>query len=152
MTSLLAARGKHFAATLGLHARAKPVRLGAAAFARLKCALWQNNPPLYLRARGPLSFTRSGQNSALVHAAAGSESSSVCDPCAQGQESEGVAYREGKSETPFLALQGKFAVILFSVIEHLRRMSPGWNSFVKQRQHFSQKRNSRADLRARPQT
>jgi hypothetical protein len=25
------------------------VRLGAAAFARLKCALWQSNPPLLLR-------------------------------------------------------------------------------------------------------
>ncbi len=48
MTSLLAASGKHFAATLGFHARTKPVRLGAAAFPRLKCALWQNNPPYLL--------------------------------------------------------------------------------------------------------
>jgi len=79
MTSLLAARCQHLAAALGLHASAKAVRLGAAAAARLKCALWQNNPPLYLRAREPLSFTRGGQNSALVHAAAGSEFSSVLE-------------------------------------------------------------------------
>jgi hypothetical protein len=45
MTALLAARGKHFAATLGLHARTKSVRLGAAALPRLKCTLWQSNPP-----------------------------------------------------------------------------------------------------------
>ena len=36
MTSLLAASRKHFAATYGLHARTKPVRLGAAALPRLK--------------------------------------------------------------------------------------------------------------------
>jgi hypothetical protein len=46
MASLLAARRQHLAATLGLHANAEAVRLGAPAFARLKCALWQNNPPL----------------------------------------------------------------------------------------------------------
>ena len=45
MASLLAARRKDFAAALGLHARTKSVRLGAAAFPRLKCTLWQNNPP-----------------------------------------------------------------------------------------------------------
>ena len=45
MTSLLAASRKDFAATLGLHARTKPVRFGAAALPRLKCTLWQNNPP-----------------------------------------------------------------------------------------------------------
>jgi len=45
MTSLLAASRKHFAATYGLHARTEPVRLGAAALARLKCTLWQSNPP-----------------------------------------------------------------------------------------------------------
>src|SRR5215471_10059994 len=44
-TALLAARGKHFAATLGLHARTKPVCLGAPALSRLKCTLWQSNPP-----------------------------------------------------------------------------------------------------------
>jgi len=46
MASLLAACRQHFAATRGFHARAETVRLGAPAFARLKCALWQNNPPL----------------------------------------------------------------------------------------------------------
>jgi len=45
MTSLLAARRKDFAATLGLHARTKSVRLGAAAFPRLKCTLWQSTLP-----------------------------------------------------------------------------------------------------------
>jgi len=45
MTSLLAARRKDFAATLSLHARTKSVRLSAAALPRLKCTLWQNNPP-----------------------------------------------------------------------------------------------------------
>jgi hypothetical protein len=45
MTSLPAARRKDFAATLGLHARTKSVRFGAAALPRLKCTLWQNNPP-----------------------------------------------------------------------------------------------------------
>ena len=48
MTALLAARGKHFAATLGLHARTKSVRLGAASLPRLKCTLWQSNPPYSL--------------------------------------------------------------------------------------------------------
>ena len=48
MTSLLAACRQNLAATLGLHARTKSVRLGAAAFPRLKCTLWQNNPPYLL--------------------------------------------------------------------------------------------------------
>src|SRR6267378_1262476 len=39
-------RRRHLAATLRLHTYAEAVRLGASAFARLKCALWQNNPPL----------------------------------------------------------------------------------------------------------
>jgi hypothetical protein len=47
MTALLAARRQHFAATLGLHARAKPVCLGAAAFPRLICTLWQSIPPCF---------------------------------------------------------------------------------------------------------
>ncbi len=46
MASLLAARRKHLAAALRLHAYAEAVRLGASASARLKCALRQNNPPL----------------------------------------------------------------------------------------------------------
>src|SRR6202795_4075706 len=49
MTALLAARRQHFAATLGLHTHAKPVCLGAAAFPRLICTLWQSIPPLALR-------------------------------------------------------------------------------------------------------
>ena len=46
MAPLLAARRQHFAAAFRLHAHAETVRLGASASARLKCALWQNNPPL----------------------------------------------------------------------------------------------------------
>ena len=48
MTALLAARRQHFAAALGLHAHAKSVGLGAAAFPRLICTLWQSIPPLYV--------------------------------------------------------------------------------------------------------
>jgi len=62
MASLLAARRQHLAATLGLHANAETVRLGASASARLKCALWQNNPPLLpaivIRDRSAVSITR----------------------------------------------------------------------------------------------
>jgi hypothetical protein len=47
MTSLLAASREDLAAAYGLHARTKSVRLGAAAFARLKCALWQSNSPSF---------------------------------------------------------------------------------------------------------
>ena len=57
MTALLAARGEHFASTLGLHARTKSVRFGAAALPRLKCTLWQSNPPYGLdTARELLEF------------------------------------------------------------------------------------------------
>jgi len=47
MASLLAASRQDPAAAYGLHARTETVRLGAAAFARLKCALWQSNPPIF---------------------------------------------------------------------------------------------------------
>jgi len=56
MASLLAASRQDLAATYGLHARAKSVRLGAAALARLICALWQSNPPLELRVAQGKSF------------------------------------------------------------------------------------------------
>jgi hypothetical protein len=46
MAALLAPRRKHLAASGGLHTRAKSVRFGAPAFARLIRALWQSNPPL----------------------------------------------------------------------------------------------------------
>jgi hypothetical protein len=51
MTSLLAACRQNFAAADCLHARAESVRLRAASFPRLKCALWQSNPPLVPRPR-----------------------------------------------------------------------------------------------------
>ena len=47
MASLLAARRQHLAASDGLHAYAKSVRLRAPPFVRLICSLWQNNPPLF---------------------------------------------------------------------------------------------------------
>ena len=59
MTSLLAARRENFAATLRFHADAEAVRLGAAAFARLICALRQNNSPLQ---RGRTSAATHGAN------------------------------------------------------------------------------------------
>src|SRR6266478_8071710 len=67
MASLLAARRKHLAAALRLHAYAEAVRLGASASTRLKCALRQNNPPLLntiynTRSRGTL-FHPQRQNS-----------------------------------------------------------------------------------------
>jgi hypothetical protein len=46
MTALLAACGKDLAAAGGFHACAEAMRFGAASFARLVCALWQNNSPL----------------------------------------------------------------------------------------------------------
>jgi len=88
MASLLAARRQHLAAALGLHANAEAVRLGAPAASRLKCALWQNNPPLLFAIGNTQS--QSGlfhpQNTNPPLSAADSEFSSVFDPCAQGQE------------------------------------------------------------------
>src|SRR5258708_32111130 len=49
IASLLAARRQNPAAALRLHARAEAVRLCAAPPAWLKCALWQNNPPISAR-------------------------------------------------------------------------------------------------------
>src|ERR1700693_1150444 len=47
MASLLAARRQHLAASDGLHAYAKSVRLRSPPFIRLICSLWQSNPPLF---------------------------------------------------------------------------------------------------------
>src|SRR4029077_8177479 len=98
MASLLAACRQHLAAACRLHARAKPVRLGATAFARLKCALWQSNPPLlhakcHTRSRSH-QFRPRRQSSPLVSSAAGFEFNSVFDPCAQGQE---TSVRRGRA-------------------------------------------------------
>jgi hypothetical protein len=71
MTALLAARRQHFAATLGLHTHAKPVCLGAAAFPRLVCTLWQSIPPCSLSnlypAREDLMLQRSSGILLPVH-------------------------------------------------------------------------------------
>ena len=95
MASLLAARRQHSAATLGFHAYAEAVRLGASASARLKCALWQTIPLCSTPSRGSL-FHPQRQNSPLASSAAGFEFLSVFDPSAQGQESG-----RGESDTPW---------------------------------------------------
>jgi len=59
MTSLLAACRKHFAAALRLHAHAKSVGLRAAPAPRLKCTLWQSNPPLSFYVPAARSITSS---------------------------------------------------------------------------------------------
>jgi hypothetical protein len=46
MTALFTARGEDLAASRGFHARTEAMRFGAATFARLVCALRQNNSPL----------------------------------------------------------------------------------------------------------
>jgi len=51
MASLLAASRQDLATAYGLHARTETVRFGTAASARLKCALWQSNPPISTYAR-----------------------------------------------------------------------------------------------------
>src|SRR5215470_1033672 len=100
MASLLAACGKNLAAAYGLHARAESVRLGATALARLKCALWQNNPPIWLRVAQGKSFTKSPNDTVLAAFAALFESTSVLAPRSHGQEKHGVGYKAGKSDTP----------------------------------------------------
>ena len=73
MTSLLAPRCQNFAAAFRLHACAEAVRLGAPASSRLKCALWQNNPPLLLAMGSTQSqsglFHPQRQNSPLAYSA-----------------------------------------------------------------------------------
>src|SRR5215471_4408773 len=85
MASLLAARRKHLAAALRLHARAETVRLRAAPAPRLKCALWQSLPPLWY-AIAALSISSALRRRPLVLFAAGFEFLSVLDPRSQGQE------------------------------------------------------------------
>src|SRR6516164_1883078 len=114
MTSLLAARREHFAATFSLHARTESVSLGAASFPRLKCTLRQSIPPYWclrcpsfrnykgLFARRLLAWMAWGLflRAFLTHPWQLSELSSVLAARAQGQENRGVSYREGKSDTP----------------------------------------------------
>jgi hypothetical protein len=102
MASLLAACRKNFSAAYGLHARAKPVRLGSASLARLICALWQNNPPSVVRARFAVRHLvrRSLGKHTPAASAAHSELSSVLGLAQEGQESAGVGYKARKSDTP----------------------------------------------------
>src|SRR5579859_8109392 len=86
MASLLAACGKNLAPAYGLHARAESVRFGATALARVKCALWQSNPPIWLRVARGKSFTKSPNDTVLAASAAVFETISVLASVAQGQE------------------------------------------------------------------
>src|ERR1700747_642770 len=70
MASLLTASRQDLAATYGLHARTETVRFGAAAFARLKCALRQSNPPLFFTLGG----TKVLQDVLFAQAASAAES------------------------------------------------------------------------------
>jgi hypothetical protein len=70
MASLLTASRQDLAATYALHARTETVRFGAAAFARLKCALWQSNPPLFVT----LGDTKVLQDVCFAQAASAAES------------------------------------------------------------------------------
>ena len=85
MTALLAASRQDLAATLGLHANAKSVRLGASAFPRLICTLWQSNPPsiyaVHARFLSPALAHNRQAASAALH-----ESISVFDPRSPGQQ------------------------------------------------------------------
>ena len=87
MASLLAASRQDLAAAYGLHARTETVRLGAAAFARLKCALWQSNPPLLLRKATPEHYQK---RVAQAASAAKPELSSLP---AHGREGQGTPVR-----------------------------------------------------------
>src|SRR5258706_1156335 len=100
MASLLTASRQNLATAYGLHARAKSVRLGAAALARLICALWQSNPPLRLRVAPGKSFAANPNASLLTASAAVCETTSVLVRRSHGQENAGAAYRAGKSDTP----------------------------------------------------
>src|SRR5579864_1099025 len=66
MTTLLAPRRKHLAASGGLHARTESVRLGAPALARLIGALWQSNPPYRIRTAASRSFAAALQAAAAA--------------------------------------------------------------------------------------
>ncbi len=127
MTSLLTARRKHLAATLRLHAHAKTMRLGAPAFARLICALWQSNPPLLVRAARTRSFKHPRTSRYLQQpdsarqaaSAAHFELVSVVDPRAQGQERledgprQPLPLRVGLSDNPEVKLVGLSRVLAY---------------------------------------
>ena len=96
MASLLAARRQHLAAAGGLHARTEPMRFGAAASTRLKCALWQSKIPLWRCGRGlpdcGASLLRAGSRRQAAPGT-GLEFPSVSERVAQGQEKPGAAHK-----------------------------------------------------------
>jgi len=62
------------------------VRFSATALARLICALWQSNPPIWLRVARGKSFTKSPNDIVLAAFATVSESISVLWGLSHGQE------------------------------------------------------------------
>ena len=110
MTPLLAARRQHLSAAYALHSRSKSVRFRTPPLPRLISPLWQgtaslcftNIALLVLRfAIVPNFVLCIAPNIALRQAASAaiSQSVSVVDPRAMGQEIRGIAYRAGKSDT-----------------------------------------------------
>lgn len=107
MTSLLAASRQDPAATYGLHARTETVRLGAPAFARLKCALWQSNPPIFFRSglvsADPETLIRKATHkyydvrAVQAALAAESELSSLLAHGRKGQGSGGIGDKRGRN-------------------------------------------------------
>ena len=98
MASLLAASRQDLAAAYGLHARTETVRFGAAASARLKCALWQSNPPSVPTLSDARIFrwaSRTGRLGGKIRII------KFTGAWRRGQESEGVGYKAGKSDTPW---------------------------------------------------
>ena len=98
MTALLTACGEDLAASRGFHARTEAMRFGAATFARLVCALRQNNSPCSARAgQRPKLMMRSQNRRAsipvnseqLTAEAVGFECSSVFEACGRVKKSEG---------------------------------------------------------------
>jgi hypothetical protein len=90
MTARLTACGEDLAASRGFHARTEAMRFGAATFARLVCALRQNNSPLRLAVQRPMLMMRSqktegasvpGNSEQLTAEAVGFESPSVFEAC-----------------------------------------------------------------------
>jgi len=108
MASLLAASRQDPAAARGLHARTETVRLGAAAFARLICALWQSNPPIstyaWLSAGIARRKPRTGRLGGKIRII------KFTGGWRGGQENDGLAYRERKSDTP-LELEDEFVTL-----------------------------------------
>ena len=122
MTSLLAACRQHLAPARRFHPGAKPVRLRAPPLARLISPFWQSNPPLSLRVAPEKSYPEP-RLPPLAAFTPTRESTSLLARRGEGQANAGIAYREGKSDTPdyraehyWIAQNANCVAILFSQI------------------------------------